>query len=70
MTRPDEFTARDTWLGGRKGFTMSDLCNEMDAIKVERQGRKGFAAPRQVGVGLGVGWRWRAPPPKFSDQGG
>lgn len=46
---------------------MGDTCKEMDAIKVERWGRKGFAARRQVGVGVGwglggVGWSQRALP--------
>lgn len=44
------------WPGGWRGFTMGDTCKEMDAIKVERWGRKGFAARRQVGVGVGWGW--------------
>lgn len=42
---PDEFTTRDTWLGGwKKDFTMSD------ANKVQGWG-KGFVAPRPMGEG-------------------
>lgn len=43
---------------------MTDICNEMNAIEVERWGRKkGFTVPRQVERRWG--WRWRAPPPQL-----
>lgn len=54
VTRPDEFPTRDTWPGVWKGFTMNDICHEMDAIKVG--GRKEGRASKQQ-ADAGVGWR-------------